>query len=43
MSDKSPNANAIKEGQTLKEKRVATKTKKLRLAEQLSKNPPTGR
>jgi hypothetical protein len=43
MSDKSPNANAMKKGQTLKEKRVAKKAKKLRLAEHASKIPPTGR
>ncbi len=43
MSDKSPNANAKKQGQTLKEKRAAKKAKKTRLAEQTSKVPPTGR
>jgi hypothetical protein len=43
MSNKSPQkANAKKPGQTLKEKRAAKKMKKIRLADNLSKVPPTG-
>jgi hypothetical protein len=43
VSDKSPHkASAKKQGQTLKEKRAAKKMKKIRLADNASKVPPTG-
>ena len=44
MSDKSPQkSNGKKQGKSLKEKRAAKKMKILKLADNTSKIPPTGR